>query len=162
MFPDHCGDMTRARGRLLLFVLIASLGAVPPARAESGYELWLRYVPLTEPARRAYAPTVRGIVVEGHTPTDGVIAAELRRGLGGLLAAEVPRWDSVQADGALVVGTPSSSPLVAALGWAALARVADEGYVIRATRIEGHPVTVIGSSSEEGALHSAFHFLLLL
>src|SRR5207244_659008 len=83
---------------------------------------WLRYVPLPESARRAYAHAVRAIVVQGGAATDGVIAAELRRGLSGLLAAEVPRWDSVTGDGAVVVGTPSGSPLVAALGWAALGR----------------------------------------
>ena len=154
--------MTRARGLLVLLAALAALASADRARAETGYDLWLRYVPLPEPARRAYAHAVRAIVVQGGAATDGVIAAELRRGLSGLLAAEVPRWDSVTGDGAVVVGTPSGSPLVAALGWAALARVGDEGYVIRATRIDGHPVTVIGSGGEEGALHGAFHFLRLL
>src|SRR5438128_1325356 len=106
--------MTRARGLLVLLAALAALASADRARAETGYDLWLRYVPLPESARRAYAHAVRAIVVQGGAATDGVIAAELRRGLSGLLAAEVPRWDSVTGDGAVVVGTPSGSPLVAA------------------------------------------------
>ena len=84
--------MTRARGLLVLLAALAALASADRARAETGYDLWLRYVPLPEPARRAYAHAVRAIVVQGGAATDGVIAAELRRGLSGLLAAEVPRW----------------------------------------------------------------------
>ena len=78
-----------------------------------------------------------------------MIAAELTRGLSGLLGVPVPRVDRVRSAGAVIVGTPSTSPLVAALGWTdALARLGDEGYVIRSTTVGGHAATVIASKGE--------------
>jgi alpha-glucuronidase len=103
------------------------------------------------------------MVVPGSSPTARVIRDELRRGLRGLLGGETASLDEVRADGALVVGTPASSPLVAGLGWAEpLARVGDEGYLIRSVRVGGRAATVIASLGESGLLHGAFHFLRLI
>ena len=71
--------------------------------------------------------------------------------------------EAVAADGALVVGTPATSPLVAGLGWAKdLAPLGPEGYLIRSTRVGGHAATVIASSGEAGTLYGAFHLLRLM
>ena len=71
--------------------------------------------------------------------------------------------DAIRGDTTLVVGTPSSSPLIARLGWSEdLARQGREGYVIRSTRVGTHSVTVIASQADVGALYGAFHFLRLL
>ena len=52
---------------------------------------------------------------------------------------DVRAADRPSSDGAVIVGTPSTSPLVAALGWTdALARLGDEGYVIRSATVGGH------------------------
>jgi alpha-glucuronidase len=146
-------------------VLIATTLALPVSvRAETGYDLWLRYAPLPDGAQRAaYRQSVTAIVVPAGSPTRDVIATELGRGLKGLLGADVPRVDRPAAAGALVVGTPSTSPLVAALGWSdALARLGDEGYVIRTTSVAGVPATVVASTGEAGALYGAFHLLRLI
>jgi alpha-glucuronidase len=67
------------------------------------------------------------------------------------------------ADGAVIVGTPDNSPVIRELGWTAdLARQGAEGYVIRATRVEGRPAIVIASAGEIGALYGTFHFLRLV
>jgi len=134
------------------------------ARAETGYDLWLRYVPVKEAAqRRAYRRAVSAIVAQRRSPTERVTVAELRRGLRGLLGDEVPLSEGVRADGAVVVGTPASSPWVAGLGWTEpLARLGQEGYLIRSTRIGHHTVTVIASQGEVGALYGTFHFLRLI
>jgi alpha-glucuronidase len=147
---------------LCLAVSAVTLGA--RAQAETGYDLWLRYVPLeNEGQRRAYRQAVSAMVVPGQSPTARVARDELRRGLRGLLGGETAAWDDVRADGAVVVGTPSSSPLVAGLGWAEpLARLGDEGYLIRSTRLGRHPATVIASQGERGALYGVFHFLRLI
>src|SRR6185436_7249787 len=104
---------------------------------ESGYDLWLRYVPLSDPIQRASSQrSATAIVVEQQSPTGELIAAELARGLRGLLGVGVARMPQPRADGAVIVGTPAGSPLVAALGWSdALARLGDEGYVIRSTTV---------------------------
>jgi alpha-glucuronidase len=143
-----------------LMVALAPGGEV---RAETGYDLWLRYAPVADSTQRAaYRRSAAAVVVPHGSPTSDVIAAELARGLTGLLGTAVARVDRPQA-GAVIAGTPSTSPLVAGLGWsAALARLGDEGYVIRSTTVEGVAATVIASNGESGALYGAFHFLRLI
>src|SRR5262245_30158655 len=133
-------------------------------RAETGYDLWLRYVPLADaPERDAYRRSATAIVVESRSPTGAAIASELQRGLQGLLGVDAARVDRPSSDGAVIVATPSSSPLVAALGWTdALARAGREGYIIRSASVGGHAVTVIASAGETGALYGTFHFLRLI
>jgi alpha-glucuronidase len=156
---------SRCRRLVVWSVGIATgLALAVSVHAETGYDLWLRYALVTDTAARtAYRQAVTAIVVQPRSPTSDVIAAELTRGLRGLLGAEVPRIGRPRSDGALIVGTPSASPLVAALGWTdALARLGDEGYVIRSTNAGGRAATVIASTSEAGALYGAFHFLRLI
>src|SRR4051812_44801906 len=158
--PPRLGTL-RLPAVLLAWLL---LGCAATAHAETGYDLWLRYRPLENTALRdQYRRTVSALVVAQSSATGRVIAAELRRGLTGLLDTDVPKLDAVRGDGALVVGTPSSSPLIARLGWSQdLAKQGSEGYLIRSTRIGTHAVTVIASEADAGALHGAFHFLRLL
>jgi len=154
--------MGRHAGRAALVALVLALGA--GLRAETGYDLWLRYAPSSDPVHLAAERRLATeIVAPSRSPTGDAIAAELGRGLHGMLGVEVPRVDRPQSDGAIIVGTPSTSPAIGALGWAgALARLGEEGYVIRSTAIRGHTATVIASTGEAGALYGAFHFLRLL
>ena len=149
--------------RQLQALLIALLLPVA-AHAETGYELWLRYPAVENDALRAqYRGSITQIVVSTSTPTGKVIAAELKRGLSGLLGAAPSFADDVRADGVVVVGTPAASPVVAGLGWSeVLAKQGNEGYVIRSARIGSRQVTVIASDADTGLLYGAFHFLRLL
>jgi alpha-glucuronidase len=131
---------------------------------ETGYDLWLRYRPLD--ADRLAAARGRATVIVSEAPRSEILAAavaELGRGLGGLLNAPVPIADRVEADGAILVGTPSGSKAIASLGWAAaLERLGADGYVIRSATVSGRRATAIASSGETGALYGAFHFLRLV
>src|SRR6188768_4524153 len=151
--------------RRLAAVLIVFAFLAPGAelRAETGYDLWLRYGPVSDASGSSeYRKAATAIVSPSRSPTGEVIAAELERGLSGLLASRIARADRVSA-GAIVAGTPATSPLVAALGWTeALTRVGDEGYVIRRAMVAGVPVTVIASNGEAGVLYGAFHLLRLI
>jgi alpha-glucuronidase len=139
------------------------LAAALASGRESGHELWLRYPPIEDQALgNAYRRSAASIVVSTATPTGRVIAGELRRGLSCLLAVDVPT-SATPAAGAIVAGTPETSPTIKALGWSpALDRAGDEGYVIRTARIAGNPVTVIASRTEVGALRGVFHYVRLL
>jgi len=153
--------LTRARISAALLMLVAI--ATPHAAAETGYDLWLRYVPLEEKARLPYRRAIASVVVQGTSPSDRIVRAELRRGLSGLLDLQIPVSDSVGAAGAVVVGTPAGSPLIAALGWqVALAKVGHEGYLIRSATIAGHPAIVVASNGAAGTVYGAFHFLRLV
>ena len=164
---DDKSHSTRSEGRLGTICLVATLAVAAcagPARAETGHDLWLRYTLVEDATLRAsYRRAASSIVVEGDTPTRRVIAAELQRGIQGLLGTSPALSQVVASDGALLVGTPASSRVVAGLGWAApLARAGDEGFLIRSTVIGTHAVTVIASQSERGTRYGAFHFLRLI
>ncbi|MFC4728225.1 alpha-glucuronidase family glycosyl hydrolase [Coralloluteibacterium thermophilus] len=149
------------RSRLaVLLALLATLACTAIAHAEDGYDLWLRYPPLDArqaPVLRAHAAE---LVAPASTPTQRALRDELLRGLGGLLGGAPALADAPRRDGALVVGTPASSPVVAGLGLD-LADLGEEGYLIRSVRIGGHRATVVAANDDIGALYGAFHFLRL-
>ncbi|HEU0107536.1 MAG TPA: alpha-glucuronidase family glycosyl hydrolase [Vicinamibacteria bacterium] len=161
MFFDR-RRLIRGAGALGFGVIV--LAAARPVHAESGYDLWLRYAPVENAERRAaYRASLRSIVVQGGTATTQAIVVELELASRRMLGSSVPFGRTIWDDGALVVGTPSNSPLVAGLGWDKdLAALGDEGYVIRSTRIGAHAATVVASRGEIGALYGTFHLLRLL
>jgi alpha-glucuronidase len=141
-------------------MLALLLAAASAARADDGYRLWLRYDRLEAPQRARYAERVRGLVVEGGSPTLLAARGELERGLSGLLARPVPLRVAA-GDGAVVVGTPRSSRTIAALKLP-LSSVGDEGYLIRTVRLRGGSAIVIAARTDLGVLYGIFAFLRLL
>ncbi|PGH47584.1 alpha-glucuronidase family glycosyl hydrolase [Streptomyces sp. Ru87] len=167
--------------------------ASAPAGADDAYDgsdMWLRYPPVEDPGLRdRYRESATSIVVEnaGQNPVhrhtrnlrmepgarEKLVATsleaardELDRGLDGLLDRDVPvteRPGEPVPDGAVVVGTPGSSPLVReSVPAADLAGVGEEGYVVRSvTRGEGG-YTVVAGNTEVGALYGTYAFLRLV
>ncbi|RJF91538.1 alpha-glucuronidase family glycosyl hydrolase [Sphingomonas cavernae] len=139
---------------------LALLGLAGAARAEDGYDLWLRYRPIEAEWQARYRPVAASIVVAGDSPTMRIASAELKRGLDGLLGGAVAE-DQPAGAGAILVGTPEESPMIDALGLP-LESMGREGYLIRSIRIGGKPMTVIAANDDVGALYGAFHFLRLI
>ncbi|MDP3403597.1 MAG: alpha-glucuronidase family glycosyl hydrolase [Brevundimonas sp.] len=149
------------RGRSWLAVLLVLAVALPglagsPARAGDGYELWLRYPPLDEGARRLAMPLASRIVIEGQDDSLRVAGEELVRGIDGLLQATPAVAPEVTA-GAIVLGL-ASSPRIQALALP-LAELGPEGYLIRSVQMEGRPVTVIAANTGPAVLYGAFEWL---
>ncbi|HEX8904168.1 MAG TPA: alpha-glucuronidase family glycosyl hydrolase, partial [Longimicrobiaceae bacterium] len=145
----------------VFLVAAALLAFAAPLRADDGYELWLRYRPVADAARLAeYRAAVTRLVIPAPSPTLRAARGELSRGLRGLLGREIPISATVVGDGALVAGTPASSPLIAALGLGdELRRVGDEGFVIRPATVRGRRVLAIAANREVGVLYGAFALL---
>src|SRR5437762_164859 len=95
---------------------VALLASMAIANAEDGYRLWLRYDAVPQQSLASYRTHVTAIFVPGNSSTLEAIRAELIEGCSGLLNEKVPATDAVR-DGAIVVGTPASSPLIAGLKW---------------------------------------------
>jgi len=130
---------------LALLALAAIAFAAPAARAEDGYDLWLRY----RPAEGAAA--VGPVTVLGDSPTLKAARAELERGLAGL------RGSAPAGRTALLAGT-SAQAQIAELRLP-LSAVGAEGYVVRSVTLDGRPTTVIAANSDVGVLYGAFAFL---
>ncbi len=154
-----------SRTRVKSALALAAFLLVPgPAAAETGYDLWLRYLTVADPTlRNTYRAAVTALVASDASPTARATRGELRRGIKGLLGIDIPVVASVRDHGGLVVGTATSVPAIAGLGWGAdIDRAGPDGYVIRSATMERQRVTVIASASEVGALRGAFHFLRLI
>src|SRR5213082_194845 len=130
-------------------VLVAASPAPPPSRppaAEDGYDLWLRYRLVGDAGRLAeYRAALTHLVVGGDSPT--------------LRAAHV------RGDGALIAGTPATSRLIAALPPPLadeLKRAGDEGFVLRALRVQHRQAIVIAANRDIGVLYGAFALLRLI
>ncbi len=154
----------KSRKRFIASLAVATvvlLGTI--ADAEDGYRLWLRYDRLPEHAINDYQRCLTELIAPGGSPTLNAIRAELISGCEGLLGKAPSVAGKVIEDGALIVGTPRSSRLIADLRWEPqLERLGAEGFRIRSIKIAAKSVIVIASSGERGALYGAFHFLRLI
>jgi alpha-glucuronidase len=152
----------KCKGFAALLALAVQIFLAASAKAEDGYRLWLRYDPLPRETASAYRTRVTSVVVQGKSPTLDAVRTELVNGLTGLLGHDVPGASEVSG-GAVVVGTPRSSSLVASLRLDhQLAALGPEGFIIRSVRLGHRAVTVIASDGETGALYGAFRFLRLM
>ncbi len=121
----------------------AVIGLTGPARAEDGYDLWLRYhAPATTPARNA--PT---IAARGETPTLRVAAEELRRGAG-LFGTSPPP---------ILLATANDRD-VAALRLP-LAALGDEGYRVGQVTLGSRRVLLVTANTDRGVLYGSFALL---
>ncbi len=121
----------------------AVIGLTGPARAEDGYDLWMRYhAPATTPARNA--PTVEA---RGDTPTLRVAAEELRRGAG-LFGTSTPP---------ILLATANDRD-VAALRLP-LAALGDEGYRVGLVTLGNRRVLLVTANTDRGVLYGSFALL---
>jgi len=145
----------------IVALLLATVLCMARARAEDGHELWLRYHPLAAEQVKLYQGHASQLIADAASPTRAAAREELLRGLHGLLGAAPPLSDTVTSDGAIIVGTPTSSPLIAQLGLDT-SELGKEGYAIRSITLHGHPATAIVGNDDIGVLYGSFHFLRLL
>ncbi|AMY12339.1 Extracellular xylan exo-alpha-(1-_2)-glucuronosidase precursor [Luteitalea pratensis] len=152
------------KGRVAAVACLVFVFAAAPARGEDGYDLWLRYRPIVDEARRVeISAHATAIVAPAGGETMRVAVDELQRGLRGLTGHEASRVPAPDRGGAIVLGTPASSPAIAALRLEeALKAVGDEGYVLRSVRVQDRPVTVVAARHDIGVLYGTFHLLRLI
>jgi alpha-glucuronidase len=147
------------KAALIAAILIPAYIAV---HADDGYRLWMRYDALSEQQAAQYRTKIRSIVVTGNSATAAAIRDELSSGLSGLLNRNISVAGQSE-DGALMVGTPQNSPVIAGQQFAwELSQIPPTGFVIRSLRISNKNLTIIASRSEIGALYGAFRFLRLI
>lgn len=147
--------------RAMVCCLVLSGFGMQPALAEDGYDLWLRYRPLATEQAEVYRTHAAQLVAGQSTASLIAARTELENGSSGLLGVSLPLSEAVTHDGAIVIGSADSSPLVARLGLD-LSALGPEGYLIRSMRIDGRRTTVIAAPQDIGVLYGVFHFLRLI
>jgi alpha-glucuronidase len=137
-------------------LLLALACAAAPARAEDGYDLWLRYRLVESPWREHYRLAARDLIAANQPAR-----AEIERGISGLLGAPIKSASRVARDGAIVLGTPQASAFVAALRLD-LTGLGTEGFVLRTVSIAGHRAIVVAAAGDAGVLYGTFELLRLM
>jgi alpha-glucuronidase len=139
--------------------LIFTLACIPVtvAVAEDGYDLWLRYRPLTVDYRDANRAHVTAFIApERKSDTLQIAIAELRRGVGGLFASEFAESPNI-VDGAILLGTPADLSRYPSLNLPMIEE--NEGYRILSARADGNRVTVVIANNDVGVLYGVYALL---
>src|ERR1043165_3862688 len=124
-------------------IALAVLFGPTAARAEDGYDLWLRYPRLTGAAQTEVGREIAALVTTDGDPAIESAAKEVEHAFDRMVGSAPPRVHEVRSSG-LILGL-ASSPLIKPLGLATAA-LGDEGYLIRSVSIAGHPCIVIAAN----------------
>jgi alpha-glucuronidase len=133
--------------RLFLLLWLAS-----GLNAESGYDAWLRYVPV----RGAKLPSAVVTLDDSAVMTSA--REELNRGVLGMLRTSL-RVETTMPDGDCIVLGTLPEIRRAAPDIALPRMMADDGYILKAARIRGHFVLLVASSTDRGVLYGTFALL---
>jgi len=124
---------------------------------EDGYQLWLRYAPVSDVARLTeYRQLLTHVAIGSSSPTLLAAREELAFALKQLIGVPIPVVDKVAPSTSLVVGTPQHLTGIAV---PELEQVGSEGYVLLRG---GSDRLVIAANTDIGVLYGVFHFLRLL
>jgi len=147
----------------ITLLLIYSL-YVFAAKAEAGYDLWLRYKPVENKILlQSYRKSITTIITNGSSATMKIANDELMNGLSGLLQIKINNSTAVNRDGSVIAGTPASSALISQAGIdGLLQKTGEEGYIIVTKIINGKKCILISGNSDKAVLYGSFHFLRLL
>lgn len=145
----------------MLLAALALMACSAGARADDGYNLWLRYAPLDPVLAADYATQLGEVVAPDQTPTLRAARDELVRGLTGLLGTAPRIQNESSAGHVLALGTPQSSALIAPFR-EELESLGEEGYLLKRTRRDGRDMLLVASRSDIGVLYGTFHLLRLL
>lgn len=145
----------------MLLAALALMACSAGARAEDGYNLWLRYAPLEPVLAADYGTQLGEVVAPDQTPTLRAARDELVRGLTGLLGTAPRIQNESSAGHVLALGTPQSSALIAPFR-EEVESLGEEGYLLKRTRRDGRDMLLVASRSDIGVLYGTFHLLRLL
>jgi len=134
------------------------------AFSEDGYDLWLRYVKVTNPALLAsYRSRTRRIFFPVGSAQLKNARDELYYGLDHLLGGATPGQNGVLENGSLLIGTPGSLPIInETISRDELKKVEKEGYLIKSALLHGKRCTIVTANSDVGILYGVFNLLKII
>lgn len=152
-------------GKIILFIIfICQCIHHSPAFSDDGYELWMKYHPVSDALKlKTYRQQISSIMVSGTSETCQIIRDELKNGLNGLLGKKVPLTTSLSRNGLIIVGTLENLNMIKkSFDTKQLLALGKEGFLIQSGKVAGYRCTIISANDEIGLLYGAFHFLRLI
>ena len=150
---------------ILTFALVSCVNA-SNARAETGYEGWLRYAPLEKSAVRKYDALPGNIVVLGDSVVLQSAREELVRGVKGMLGASLIPISGKLSRSAIVLGTIDALRLQGVYVINHPAHLEpdhpephEDQFWIRTEKMKGVNCLTIVSSTDRGVLYGVFALL---
>jgi alpha-glucuronidase len=142
----------------------ASPGVTRRPEDEDGYELWLRYQPVSNSARLAEDRSVCAqVAMRADTPTLHAAKRELRRGLRGLLGGGCLFAEEFSAEATLLVGTRRDLQVLDLPELrTAVEQAGPAGFAILSAKLAGRTCLVLAAAGELGVLYGTYHLLRCL
>jgi alpha-glucuronidase len=155
----RCAHFTRSALIWALGVFGLAMVAPAAARAETGYDAWLRYRPLSADLVRArYAAVPRSVTLLGDTPVLRSARDELVRGLSSMLATAVTTATALPRSSSILLGTVDRVRAVVP-GVSMPVDVTADGFWLGTTTTRGQPLIVVAGRNDRGVLYGAFALL---
>jgi alpha-glucuronidase len=148
----------------LTFVTAVMMLYAGLVKAETGYELWMRYLPVQNQALlTSYRQQVAGISVNVTSPTLRVVKNELISGLNGLLGKKIDTTGKSGINAIVIVEKYNSSGISGKAGLKQLLeQTGEEGFVIATKTVNNKKYIIITGNTDVAVLYGAFHFLRLI
>ncbi|MGK9475939.1 alpha-glucuronidase family glycosyl hydrolase [Melioribacter sp. OK-6-Me] len=131
--------------------------------AEDGYNLWLRYNKIDNPALlEKYLQQIKGYLFKGDSESIKAAEEELKIALKGLLGNKI--WPVNKLCSNIIVAgnfNKLSTNLPSEIS-TKLKTLGKEGYIIKSIEIEGKKIILITANEDIGVLYGTFHFIRLL
>jgi len=140
-------------------LLLAALPAPVALRAETGYEAWLRYEAIGDPAiRQRYATLPTAVVACGDSVVIKAAQEELIRGLRGMLGRTLRLETQLPRESAILLGTFAAINKTApAINVAA--DLPDDGFWLKTSTVNGLQYLLITAPNDRGVLYGVFALL---
>ncbi len=143
------------RGVCAIMALLAA-GAL---YAETGYDAWLRYVPLDAGSSRQYREATPAAVTQlGDSAILANAKQELLRGVRGMLGRTLRVEAKVPSGGAIVMGTLADIRK-AAPQFSLNGTIGAEGFWLKTQSINGVRYLIVASADDRGVLYGTFALL---
>ena len=141
------------------FKFFALLLAISAVHAETGYDAWLRYAPLSDAAARPYLTALpAAVTVYGSSPVVQNAQRELLRGVRGMLGRTLRVESKLPAESAILLGT--AADLQAAIPQAGLrANLPADSYQVTTVAVNGASHLVIAGANDRAVLYGVFALL---
>ncbi|HEX4793267.1 MAG TPA: alpha-glucuronidase family glycosyl hydrolase [Humisphaera sp.] len=143
-----------------LFLVLS--GAISIARAETGYDGWLRYAPIDDPAaRKSYDMLPAVVVTSEDSPIIRSAREELVRGVRGMLGRTLRISSSPPDEPCIILGgIDAIRTSLPAIG--ELPKILPDGFLLKTIDTGDKHYLLIAGGDDRGVLYGTFEFLRMI